>query len=60
MNANTDTPWRAGDIEGKTWCVYRWIDNCVENHLNAAGKTLRFRSRAAATRAAERMNAVVA
>jgi hypothetical protein len=57
MSIATATEWRSADLEGKTWCVLRWINNSsVEYIMSASGKTKRFRSRAAATNAAERLN----
>lgn len=57
MTDNTNTEWRAGDIEGKTWCVYRWSDNHVEYVPNPSGKTKRFRFRSSAMAAANVLNA---
>ena len=56
MFGDANSEWRAGDIEGKTWCVLRWKDSRVEYVMNSSEKTKRFRSRAAANKVAENLN----
>lgn len=56
MFDNANSEWRSGDLEGKTWCVYRWKDSHVEYVMNSSEKTKRFRSRAAANKAADTLN----
>jgi hypothetical protein len=53
---NSRSDWRSGDLEGRTWCTYRWFDNHVEYVRNTSGKIRRYRSRAAAQKAAEALN----
>jgi len=56
MRQDENTEWRDGDIEGKTWCVYRWSNNRVEHVMNELGNIKRFRSRNAARSAARALN----
>lgn len=56
MFDDANSEWRAGDIEGKTWCVFRWKDSHVEYVTNSSEKIKRFRSRAAANKAADILN----
>jgi hypothetical protein len=56
MTDNANSEWRSGDIEGKTWCVYRWKDSHVEYVTNTSEKIKRFRSRAAANEFATTLN----
>jgi hypothetical protein len=53
---NENSEWRTGDLEGKSWSVYRWKHNHVIHLMNKANKIKRFRSRQTADRAAFELN----
>ena len=56
MFDDANSEWRSGDIEGNTWCVFRWKDSQVEYVMNSSEKIKRFRSRSAANKAAAALN----
>lgn len=56
MFDNSCSEWRTGDFGSRTFCAFRWLDNHVVYVRNASGMILRFRTRAAAQRAADKLN----